>query len=134
MIKQPTTIVRTGIFNGNLEEAVKQFNPNVEYISLGLGNTDKWGVFESGEKSYLFIIARQKDKIISQYGYNTSMSITSYGDKTNEEVEKIFVEKSNIILDIEPPEWFKQSLQMMNLTFPVFEKNPELAMRFLKQA
>lgn len=131
-IREPSTLVKTGIFNGNLEKAVKKFNPNMQYLSLGLGNTNKYGIFDVTGEPYLLIIAQQKNKIINSEGYNTSLSITSYEEERNLEIYKKFRNLSRIELNVEPPEWFRESLQLMNFTFPIFEKNPKAAMDFLK--
>ena len=131
-IIQPTTLIKTGIFNGDLESSVKRFNPNMEYLSVGLGNTNKYAIYDTQGDHYLLIIAQQKDKLISPTGHNTSLSITSYKDKKNIKIAKKFSNLSGIDLDLETPDWFKKNLQSMNLAFPIFEKNPEAAMKFLK--
>lgn len=131
-LNQPQTLVKVGVFNGDLEEAVRKFNPNIESLSLGLGNTNKFAIFDTISEPYLFIIAQQKNKIINPEGYNTSLSITSNKWKTNLQVYENFKDLSEISLEIEPPEYFKQNVQIINLAFPIFEKNPNVAMSFLR--
>jgi len=131
-IIRPTTLVKVGIFNGDLESSVKNFNSGMEPLNLGLGNTNKYAVYDSSGKPYLLIIAQQKDKEITPAGYNTSLSITSYEDKRNIKIAKKFRNLSGINLDLETPRLFKQNVQMMNLAFPIFEKNPEAAMNALR--
>ncbi len=130
-ISEPTTLVKVGVFNGTLEESVKKFHPLIQPISFGLGNTNKYGIFENTEHPYLFIIAQQKQKILSPEGYNTSLSITSYNEKRNLRLAKKFRNLSGIELNIEVPEWFKQNAEVLNQAFEIFEKHPLDAMRFL---
>ena len=131
-LRKPTTLVKTGIFNGDLESSVKKFNSNIEYLTLGFGNTNKYAIFDNIREPYLFIIAQQKDKIINPNNYNTSLSITSNVWEKNLQVYNEFKDFSGISLEVEPSEWFKQNLNMLNLVFPIFEKNPKVAMEVLR--
>jgi hypothetical protein len=133
-IAYPKTLLKTGIFHGDLEKAVKKFNPNVEYLDKGLGNTVKYGCFENTKDPYLFIISQQKDEIVNKAGFNTCLSIISYEEKTNLKIFKEFTEASKITLNVMPPEWLLGFFMLYGpQTFLRFEENPEFAMSLLKR-
>lgn len=128
----PQTLVRVGKYDNPLEEAVKRFREPLTSVLVGLGNTVKYAIFKEAEKPYLLMISQQKDKLLTSAGYNVMLTVTSYSDLRNQEVAKQFENETGIDLNIEVPELLKRNSEMMNLSFQVFEKNPQVAMVVLR--
>jgi hypothetical protein len=128
----PRTLVRVGAFNGSLEGAVRNFSEKLLPIPLGLGNTVKYGLFKEAEESYLLMVFQQKEKLLTPAGYNVMLTVTSYSDGRNQEVARQFEGETGLELNLEVPEPIKRNSEMMNMSFQVFEKNPEAAMSVLR--
>lgn len=128
----PQTLVRVGRFDNPLEEAVRGFGESLEPVPIGLGNTVKYATFKEATEPYLLMVSQQKERLVNSAGYNVILTVTSYSDKRNQQVAEQFEKETHIDLGIEVPEWLKRNTSMMNMSFQVFEKNPQAAMAVLR--
>ena len=120
---KPITLLKAGIFNGDLEKAVKEFNPQIKPITGSLNdNTNKYTIYESGNNPYLLIIAQRKNKITTSNKPNTFLTITSYDETMNLVLYKKIKGCLKTELDVEPSQWSKQNFNIFNLVFPMYEK------------
>ncbi len=133
-INEPITLVRVGIFNGDLGEAVKKFSEKLVYLPMGLGNTNKYSFFKECEIPYWLTVCQQKDKQDTSFGYNSHLTVTSYLNKRNKEIADKFEDETGIKLDVPVPEDLNKHFQFLNIAFPILEKNPKAAMDFLSNS
>ena len=131
-IKTPQTLVRVGAFRGLLEEAIRSFSETLLPIRLGLGNTVKYGLFKEIEEPYLLIVSQQKERVLNPAGYNVILTVTSYSEKRNQEIAIQFEGETGLDLGLEVSEYLRRNFELMNGSFPVFEKNPKTAMDVLR--
>jgi hypothetical protein len=129
--REPQTLVRAGYYPGELEEAVKNLHEKLFQAKSVLGNTVQYATFNKNEP-YLLIVSQQIQKLQNPAtGHNTLLTITSYSENTNTKAADSFEEETGITLDIPVPDWLMANYNTLNLSFHIFEKNPELAMAFL---
>lgn len=134
IINQPTTLVKVGIFNKDLGDAVKKFSEKLVYFPIGLGNTNKYSFFKECESPYWLTVCQQKDKQDTSFGYNSHLTVTSYSTNRNQEIADKFEDETGIKLDVSVPNGLKKHFQFLNIAFPIFEKDPKVAMSFLSNS
>jgi len=133
-LNEPITLVKVGIFNGDLAETVKKFSEKLVYFPIGFGNTNKYSFFKECENPYWLTVCQQKDKDDNSFGYNSHLTVTSCSTNRNQEIADKFEKETSIRLDVQVPSGLEKHFQFLNIAFSIFEKNPKAAMGFLSNS
>lgn len=126
--KPPRTLVRAGIYAGELSEAVAESSVGLREVTFSLGNVVKYVAYDSGKEPHLTIVSQQIDKKLSPGGYNTQLSVTSFSDSRNEQVANRFERETGMNFVIGSPKGLVALMQNLNFMFPIFLKGPEAAL------
>tara|TARA_Y100000310_G_C20232317_1_gene600816 strand:+ start:210 stop:623 length:414 start_codon:yes stop_codon:yes gene_type:complete len=132
MARTIQTLIKVGRYDDSLESAIINFEEPLTSVCVGSDITIKYATFKEGREPYLLMVSQARDRSLTPPGYNVMLTVTSYLDSVNREVYEQFQTETGIDLSVDVPEWLKASSTMMELSFPVFEKNPKLAMSVLR--
>jgi len=133
LIKTVQTLVKAGKSDLSLEAAVKNFNEKLFPAKSILGNTTQFAFFKEDYDSYLLMVSQPKEKPATPLDYNILLTVTSYSDKKNQEIAYQFEKETKINLNVPVPEQLKNLFANLNLSFKVFEKNPQEAMAIMRK-
>lgn len=121
----PQTLLRIGLFDGSLDEAVQRCANPLTKTNIGAGNTIKYVAFGEREALYFLMVSQQIEKRLSFPGYNTVLTVTSRFDARNQQVADQFERETGIRLNVDAPEFLRKHYELMSLLFESFEENPE---------
>jgi len=129
--RQSETLVKIGVLNDDLRDAVRKYHEELEKGKSVLGVAVQYVVFNPSDNQtpYLLIVSQSKDRSIHhQLGHNCILTVTSYSDSVNKEVATGFERETGISLDLTVPNCFRRAYQSLNSLLYDFENDPDLAM------
>ncbi|MEK6882291.1 MAG: hypothetical protein AABY22_21915 [Nanoarchaeota archaeon] len=98
MTRLPETLVRGAIYNEDIEKVLYNFDERFERLDSMLGNTIPFGLYSRVPEPYFILISQQKDRWVSEFGYNVLLSITSESSELNENLFNKLKERTKLDL------------------------------------
>ena len=113
----PQTLVRTGVFYDNIEDLIGYCILDFISAPSRLGNSKIYISFNPSGNPYLMIVSQQIDRKLNLYGYNVSLTVTSFSRKRNNELADQFEAETGIELKLRTPRNVIKYFQDVNLVF-----------------
>ncbi|HEA46528.1 MAG TPA: hypothetical protein ENH99_01980 [Candidatus Pacearchaeota archaeon] len=115
----PETLVKVGLYQDPLSDAVKRSSEDLFEIPFGSGDNIKYVSLNKGP--YFLMVSQPKDRIPSPAGYNVILSVVSRSLDRNREIADKFERETGIDLGLEVPKLLQTHMDSMNSLFGFLE-------------
>lgn len=129
---RPRTLVRIGSHEGNLEQVLKQFNPDLRPSESVFGKTNQYALYEESSPPYLLMVSQPEKGEDPGLNYNTTVTVTSEDTQRNRDVMCDFESKTGLDLR-EAPKRLQDYSEILSLCFPVFKRRGQEAIKIIRQ-